>query len=99
MDGEIEAIHIEFDPNGSLAATYKSQGADMGLLGGILGWEADDERLTDFGEYIHRAGIDVTLDIVDIGATHPNTYKLTLENASEERVDSAFCGRRHDRDR
>ncbi len=86
MDGDIQAIHIEFDPNGSLAATYKSQGADMGLFGGILGWEADDGRLTDFEEHIHRAGIDVTLDIVDIGATHPNTYKLTLENAKERRT-------------
>jgi len=85
MDGDIQAIHIEFDPNGSLAATYKSQGADMGLFGGILGWEADDGRLTDYEEHIHRAGIDVTLDIVDIGATHPNTYKLTLKNARERR--------------
>ena len=90
MDGDIQAIHIEFDPNGSLAATYKSQGADMGLLGGILGWEADDARLPDFEEHIRSAGIDVTLDIVDIGATHPNTYKLTLKNAREKRALTAL---------
>ena len=85
MDGDIEAIHIEYDPNGSLAATHKSQGADMGLLGGILGWEADDARLSDYGEYVRSAGITVKLNIVAIGATHPNTYKLTLKNAREKR--------------
>ena len=85
MAGDIQVLHIEFDPNGSLAATHKSQGADMGLFGGILGWEADDERLPDYEAHMRRAGVTVTLDIVDIGATHPNTYKLTLENDRERR--------------
>jgi L-serine dehydratase len=35
MDAEIKHILIEFDPNGSLATTHKSQGSDMGLFGGF----------------------------------------------------------------
>ena len=45
MDGEIEEVLIEFDPDGSLATTHESQGSDMGLFGGLLGWEPTDERM------------------------------------------------------
>lgn len=85
MDGRIDNILVEFDPNGSLATTHKDQGSDMGLFGGFLGWEADDERLPESEIYLAEAGIAVAINIVDIGATHPNTYKITLSNNSETR--------------
>ena len=40
MGGDIDAVLIEFDPVGSLATTHESQGSDMGLFAGFLGWEA-----------------------------------------------------------
>ena len=85
MDGVIRHILIEFDPNGSLATTHKSQGSDMGLFGGFLGWEADDERLPESERYLAEAGITVEFVIRDIGADHPNTYQLTLSNEREVR--------------
>jgi len=85
MDGRIDNILVEFDPNGSLATTHKDQGSDMGLFGGFLGWEADDERLSESEKYLADAGISVAIKILDIGATHPNTYKITLSNDSETR--------------
>lgn len=85
MDGEIRHILIEFDPNGSLATTHKSQGSDMGLFGGFLGWEADDERLPESERYLAEAGITVEIVIRDIGADHPNTYQITLSNEKEAR--------------
>ena len=45
--GTPERVLIEFDTEGSLATTHDSQGSDMGLFGGLLGWEADDERVLD----------------------------------------------------
>ncbi|MHA2155466.1 MAG: L-serine ammonia-lyase, iron-sulfur-dependent, subunit alpha [Candidatus Hodarchaeales archaeon] len=83
MDGNIQEVLIEFDPNGSLATTHDSQGSDMGLCAGFLGWEADDERLTTYNEAIADAGINIKLIINDIKAEHPNTYKLTLKNEEE----------------
>ncbi len=83
MGGEIANILIEFDPNGSLATTHTDQGSDMGLFGGFLGWEADDERLPAAAEHLISANINVEFTITDIGASHPNTYKLTLSNARE----------------
>lgn len=85
MDENIKDILIEFDPNGSLATTHKSQGSDMGLFGGFLGWEAHDERLPQSDQHIVTAGINVTINIVDIGNGHPNLYKLTLHNNKEIR--------------
>jgi len=44
MGGAIEKVLIEFDPKGSLATTHQSQGSDIGIFGGFLGWETTDER-------------------------------------------------------
>lgn len=85
MDGNIKDILIEFDPDGSLATTHKSQGSDMGLFGGFLGWEAHDERLPESDKHIAAAGISITINITDIGNSHPNLYKITLSNYKETR--------------
>lgn len=86
MDGVINDVYIEFDPNGSLATTHKGQGSDMGLFGGFMGWEADEERLPNYLLAIEEAGIKVKIDIHPIGATHPNTYKITLKNKKDTRM-------------
>ena len=83
MGGAISHVLIEFDPNGSLATTHKSQGSDMGLFGGFLGWEAYDERLPQSEKFLELEGIQVDIEIHDIGADHPNTYKLTMSNKEE----------------
>ena len=83
MNGSINNILIEFDPEGSLATTHKSQGSDMGLFGGFLGWEADDERLPNSEEYLLGAGISYSIEIHPLEEKHPNTYQITLENEVE----------------
>ena len=83
MGGKIDDVYIEFDPNGSLATTHSGQGSDMGLFGGLLGWEADDERLKDYADHISEAGIKTKIEIHPIGADHPNTYQITLKNKDE----------------
>jgi len=83
MGGSIAHVLIEFDPNGSLATTHKSQGSDMGLFGGFLGWEAYDERLPQSENFLELEGIKVEIEIHDIAADHPNTYKLTMSNKEE----------------
>ncbi len=90
MDGEIENVVVEFDTNGSLATTHESQGSDMGLLGGLLGWDATDERLAEAPRWIAEAGIRVETRISDIGAEHPNTYQLTLSNSTERHTMTAI---------
>ncbi len=83
MGDQIKNVVIDFDPHGSLATTHKSQGSDMGLFGGFLGWEAYDERLPESEKYLMTAGILVQINIVNIDYDHPNTYKITLSNDHE----------------
>ena len=84
MDVNLQDILIEFDPNGSLATTHASQGSDMGLFGGFMGWDAADDRLTKSHIAIKEAGIQVNIEIKPYGAKHPNTYKFTLQNSKEK---------------
>jgi len=83
MAEDLKEILIRFDPNGSLATTHRSQGSDMGLFGGLLGWQAHDERLKDYEKAIEEAGINVQIEIKDYNATHPSTYQLILGNNKE----------------
>ncbi|WP_395745303.1 L-serine ammonia-lyase, iron-sulfur-dependent, subunit alpha [Prosthecobacter sp.] len=84
MEGDIAEVLVEFDRSGSLPTTHESQGSDMGLLGGLLGWDADDERLPESAESLAEADIKLRFETVDVGDPHPNTYRLTLRNAREE---------------
>jgi len=84
MDGEIEAVLVEFDRAGSLPTTHESQGSDMGLFGGLLGWEADDERLPGSMQAFQDGGAKARIETVDVGDPHPNTYRLTLQNRREQ---------------
>lgn len=84
MDGEITEVLVEFDRAGSLPTTHESQGSDMGLFGGLLGWEADDERLPQSAKALVDAGIKLRIETVDVGDPHPNTYWLTLQNSREK---------------
>ena len=86
MDADIRYVMVEFDKNGSLATTHKSQGSDMGLCAGLLGWDAKDERMLDSERYIQESGIGIDYKITDIGFNHPNTYKLILRNSKRELV-------------
>jgi L-serine dehydratase len=83
MAGEITEVLVEFDREGSLPTTHESQGSDMGLFGGLLGWDADDERLPGSPRALADAGIALRIETVDVGDPHPNTYRLTLRNARE----------------
>ncbi|MFC5455778.1 L-serine ammonia-lyase, iron-sulfur-dependent, subunit alpha [Prosthecobacter fluviatilis] len=84
MDGNIAEVLVEFDRSGSLPTTHESQGSDMGLFGGLLGWDADDERLPESAQALADAGINLRIETVDVGDPHPNTYRLTLRNAHEQ---------------
>jgi L-serine dehydratase len=85
MDGQIKRVLVEYTPDGSLVTTHEAQGSDMGLYSGFLGYDTHDERLPEYRKKIAEAGIDIEVAIVDYGAKHPNTYKLTLRNATETR--------------
>lgn len=91
--GDPDSVLVEFDTLGSLATTHESQGSDMGLFGGLLGWEADDARLPDSHEALRAAGIEVRIRITELRDPHPNTYRLTLQkDGTEHRIVALSTG-------
>ena len=81
MEGEITDVIIDYDPNGSLVTTHESQGTDMGLYGGLLGWQAYDERMENYREEIEKAGITITVNYLSYDAKHPNNYRIKIFNS------------------
>ena len=84
MDSDIKSVTVDYDPNGSLVTTHLSQGSDLGLTGGILGWETDDPRLPNYRDEVIKAGIEINVRYLDYGADHPNTYQLRLRGNQHE---------------
>jgi len=78
VGGTPEDVLVEFDRAGSLPTTHDTQGSDMGLCGGLLGWDAADPRLPEAVSALAAAGAQVRFETVDAGDPHPNTYRLTL---------------------
>jgi L-serine dehydratase len=78
MGGQFNEVLVEFDRNGSLPTTHDSQGSDMGLFGGLMGWDADDARLPGSPQALRDTGVRIAIETVDAGDPHPNTYRLTL---------------------
>lgn len=80
MGDRIDRVHLQLERRGALATTFDTQGSDMGLFGGLLGWDLTDERLLGFKQAMAESGIDLQIEICDFVASSPNLYKLRLEN-------------------
>ena len=51
------AVSVKFVLYGSFARTYHGHGTDPALVGGILGYHPDDERIRDSFEHAKEAGL------------------------------------------
>ena len=73
---EISRVH--FTLYGSFAETGRGHGTDKALIGGILGFMPDDERIRNAYEIAKKQGIGVDFTFSDEPADHPNTVKIEL---------------------
>jgi L-serine dehydratase len=90
MKGKITDVVIDYDPNGSLVTTHESQGTDMGLYGGLLGWQPDDPRMINYREHIESSAINIQVNYLSYGAKHPNNYRISISNPSITHTASAI---------
>ncbi|MGE1162643.1 L-serine ammonia-lyase, iron-sulfur-dependent subunit beta [Peribacillus simplex] len=69
---------------GSFAKTYRGHGTDVAVVGGILDFDTDDERIPTSLMIAEEAGMEVTFIIEDTVMDHPNTVKIRLFDESKE---------------
>ncbi|WP_144551557.1 L-serine ammonia-lyase, iron-sulfur-dependent subunit beta [Peribacillus simplex] len=69
---------------GSFAKTYRGHGTDVAVVGGILDFDTDDERIPASLTIAEEAGMEVTFTIEDTVMDHPNTVKIRLFDEDKE---------------
>lgn len=75
---------VTFYLHGSFQTTLEGHGSDRALVGGILGFEPDDDNLVNSLTIANEKGISYSFINQDLGFVHPNTIKVVLHNDDEE---------------
>ena len=76
--GVPSGVELDYDTMGSLATTHESQGTDMGLYGGLLGWMTDDPRLPTSPSALRATGATIEVRTPTLHDAHPNTYRIRV---------------------
>jgi L-serine dehydratase len=80
VGGTPERARIEL--HGSFARTGEGHGTDKAIVGGLLGFRPDDERLRDALGIADREGLDYRFEKTTLGEdgdVHPNTVRITVD--------------------
>src|SRR3954469_2412290 len=78
VGGTPERATIEL--HGSFARTGEGHGTDKAIVGGMMGFHPDDERLRDALDIAEREGLDYVFEKTTLSDdAHPNSVRLTLE--------------------
>jgi L-serine dehydratase len=73
--------------HGSFARTGEGHGTDKAIVGGLMGFRPDDERLRDALGIAEREGLDYRFEKTRLGddaVTHPNTARITLTHGEKQ---------------
>lgn len=68
--------------HGSFARTGEGHGTDKAIVGGLMGFRPDDERLRDALGIAEREGLDYRFEKTTLGEdaeVHPNTVRISLD--------------------
>src|SRR6185503_1951484 len=87
VGGTPERARIEL--HGSFARTGEGHGTDKAIVGGLMGFRPDDERLRTALEIAEREGLDYRFEKTKLGeegAVHPNTVRITVDRGDRKSV-------------
>ncbi|WKW11398.1 L-serine ammonia-lyase, iron-sulfur-dependent subunit beta [Pseudogemmatithrix spongiicola] len=75
--------------HGSFARTGEGHGTDKAIVGGLLGFRPDDERLRDALGIMEKEGLDWRFEKTTLGdepEVHPNTVRITVTREHRHHV-------------
>jgi L-serine dehydratase len=73
--------HARVELHGSFARTGEGHGTDRAIVGGLMGFRPDDERIRDALDIAAREGLDYRFEKTSLGddnEVHPNTVRVTV---------------------
>lgn len=80
-------IKVDFTLYGSFAKTYKGHGTDRALLGGIMGFSADDTRIRDSFRIAEERGLEFSFTPNEEETeVYPNTVDISMENEAGRKM-------------
>jgi len=80
---EQASVRVTFDPEGSMAPTYRPLGVDIAFTAGLMGWSMLDERYIETLDRAKLEGVTVTFEIASLENTdHPNGMLIEAESVS-----------------
>jgi L-serine dehydratase len=78
VGGTPDTAKIEL--HGSFARTGEGHGTDKAIVGGLMGFRPDDERIRTALDIMAREGLNYTFEKTTLGDDiHPNSVRITLE--------------------
>ena len=76
---------VKIGLHGSFAETYKGHGTDKAIIGGLLGFDPEDERIKNAFEIANKEGLVYEFELVDLGAEyHPNSVKIEMRDGKDK---------------
>ena len=75
--------------HGSFARTGEGHGTDKAIVGGLMGFRTDDERIREALEIAEREGLAYAFEKTTLGADdkiHPNSVRITVERGDRRAV-------------
>ena len=85
VGGTPERARVEL--HGSFARTGEGHGTDKAIVGGLMGFRPDDERLRTALEIAVGEGLDYRFDKTTLADdAHPNTVRITVERGGRQAV-------------
>jgi len=81
--------HARVELHGSFARTGEGHGTDKAIVGGLMGFRPDDERIRDALGIAEREGLDYRFEKTTLGEeneVHPNTVRITVERRDRSTV-------------
>ena len=87
VGGTPERARVEL--HGSFARTGEGHGTDKAIVGGLMGFRPDDERIRDALGIAEREALDYRFEKTTLGEEneiHPNTVRITIERGDRTAV-------------
>jgi L-serine dehydratase len=87
VGGTPERARVEL--HGSFARTGEGHGTDKAIVGGLMGFRPDDERIREALGIAEREGLDYRFEKTTLGEeneVHPNTVRITVERGDRTAV-------------